>query len=295
MLVSELIKNHQVKVLDNLMYGYDGLIPHIGNKNFTFIKGDVRDEKVLKKSLKDVDFVIHLAAIVGYPACRADTKSANDINYIATKKLVKNSKMPVLFASTGSCYGKVEEICREDTPLKPLTEYAKTKILAEKEIKKASDYIILRFSTGFGLSFRPRFDLLVNDFVVRAVQNKELVIYEKDYWRTFIHVKDIVRCYLFSIDNFYKMNNNTYNVGSENLCFTKEQVANKIKKYVDFYLKFAEFGTDPDKRNYKVSFEKIRKMGFKTKYDLDYGIIEMKKAAEIMKPTEKYYNSRMYG
>jgi nucleoside-diphosphate-sugar epimerase len=235
-----------------------------------------------------------LAAIVGYPACKANIKNANEVNYIGTKKLVKNCKVPIIFASSGSCYGHVENICTEETPLKPLTEYAKTKILAEKEIKKASDYIILRFSTGFGLSLRQRFDLLINDFVIRAVQNKELIIYEKDYWRTFIHVKDMVRCYLFALDNFEKLNQGIYNVGSESLCLTKEQVARKIKKYVDFYLKFAEFGSDPDKRNYKVSFEKIRNCGFKTKYDLDYGIIEMKKAAEIMKPNEKYYNSRMF-
>jgi len=156
------------------------------------------------------------------------------------------------------------------------------------------DFVIYRFSTGFGLSPRIRLDLLVNDFLFRAIKEKELIIYEKDYWRSFIHVKDMVRSLVFAIENFEKMNNEIYNVGSEKLCLTKEDIALKIKDYVDYYLKFAEFGSDPDQRNYKVSFKKIKSLGFKLKYNLDYGIKEMMKAFKFIEPKEFYYNNKVF-
>jgi len=286
-------EQHKVKVLDNLTYGYHSLLPITGDPNFEFMYGDIRSVDDIKKAIKNVDLIIHLAAIVGYPACKSKPKVAHEINYIGTKKLVDNCNVPIIFASTGSGYGSVNDICNEDTPSNPLTEYAISKIEAEKEIQNCSDFIICRFSTGFGLSYRPRLDLLINYFVYRAVKNKELIVYEKDYWRSFIHIKDMVRSFLFALENFDKMNCEIYNVGSEDLCFTKEQVALHIKKYVDFYLKFAEFGEDPDKRNYKVSFEKIGKLGFRTIYDLDYGIKEMAKAFPYMDQQDWYFNNKV--
>jgi nucleoside-diphosphate-sugar epimerase len=249
--------------------------------------------KDIKNALQDVDFIIHLAAIVGYPACKAQPNLANDVNYIGTKKLVKMCDVPVIFASTGSCYGHIDEMCNEDTPLNPQTEYAISKINAENAIKKCSDFIIYRFSTGFGLSLRPRLDLLINDFVARAVKNKELIVYEKDYYRAFIYIKDMVKSFLFALDHFDTMNHEIYNVGSEALCVTKGDVALRIKKYVDFHLKFADFDRDPDKRNYKVSFEKIHDIGFSTKYNLDYGIKEMVKALSFLDQKECYYNDKV--
>jgi len=293
-LVPELLTQHEVKVLDNLTYGYNGLLPNIGNPNFEFIYGDVRNLKDIKKALKGVDFVIHLAAIVGYPACKAQPNIANEVNYLATKKLVKESDAPIIFASTGSCYGHIDKECTETTSLDPQTEYAISKINAEKVIKECSDFIIYRFSTGFGLSLRPRLDLLINDFVTRAVKNKELIVYEKDYYRTFIHVKDVVGSLLFALDHFDEMNHEIYNVGSEDLCLTKGDIAFRIRKYVDFHLKFADFGIDPDKRNYKVSFKKIHDLGFETKYSIDYGIKELVKAIPFMDQKECYYNDKVF-
>lgn len=290
-LIPELLKRCKVRVLDNLTYGYDGIIPHLGNKNFEFVRGDIRDASVIKKVLKDVDFVIHLAAIVGYPACKARPKLANEINHLGTKNLVNQCSVPIIFASSGSNYGNVKGDCNEETQLNPLTEYGWSKVKAEEEIQKNSDYVIYRFSTGFGLSPRIRLDLLVNDFLFRAMKDKELIIYEKDYWRSFIHVKDMAESLIFALENFEKMNHEIYNVGSENLCLTKEDVALKIKNYVDYYLKFAGFDIDPDQRNYKVSFKKIRSLGFKIKYDIDYGIREMIKAFEFIEPRECYYNN----
>jgi len=292
-LVPELLERYKVRVLDNLIYGYDGIIPHLGNPNFEFVRGDIRDGNVIKNVLKDVDFVIHLAAIVGYPACKAKPQLANETNYLSTKNLVNQCKVPIIFASSGSNYGNIKGDCNEETQLNPLTEYGWSKVKAEEEIQKNSDYIIYRFSTGFGLSPRMRLDLLVNDFLFKAMKDKELIIYEKDYWRTFIHVKDMAESLIFALENFEKMNHEIYNVGNETLCLTKEDVALKIKNYVDYYLKFAEFGRDPDQRNYKVSFKKMRSLGFKTKYDLDYGIREMMKAFEFIEPRECYYNNRV--
>jgi len=293
-LLPELLKKHQVRVLDNLTYGYYGLIPHISNPNFEFLCGDIRNVKDIKEALKSVDLVVHLAAVVGYPACKAQPDIAKEINHLGAKKLVENCKIPIIFTSSGSCYGTVDSICDEKSPVRPLTEYAISKIKAEKEIQKNSDYVIYRFSTGFGVSLRPRLDLLVNDFVVKALKNKELIIFERDYWRTFIHVKDMVRSLIFAIDHFDEMNHEIFNVGSEDLCYTKEEVALCIKKYVEYYLKFAEFGEDPDKRNYKVSFKKINDLGFKTKYSLDYGIKEMIKALQFLEQKETYFNDRVF-
>jgi nucleoside-diphosphate-sugar epimerase len=293
-LIPELLERYKVRVLDNLTYGYDGIIPHLGNQNFEFVRGDIRDASIIKKILKDVDFVIHLAAIVGYPACKAKPKLADEINHLGTKNLVNQCSVPIIFTSSGSNYGNVEGSCDEETQLNPLTEYGWSKVKAEKEVQKNSDYIIYRFSTGFGLSPRMRLDLLVNDFLFKAMKNKELIIYEKDYWRSFIHVKDMAVSLIFALENFEKMNHEIYNIGNETLCLTKEDVALKIKNYVDYYLKFAGFGTDPDQRNYRVSFKKIRSLGFKTKYDIDYGIREMIKAFEFIEPKEYYYNNRVF-
>ncbi len=292
-LLTKLVKNYNVRVIDNLVYGYNGLIPHLGDANFEFIRGDIRDTELLKKSLENIDFVIHLAAIVGYPACKARPGLAHDINYFGTKNLVKHCNVPIIYASTGSNYGHVKEICYEKTPLNPLTEYGQSKAKAEEEIKK-TDHVIYRFSTGFGLSPRMRLDLLVNDFLFRAVREKELIVYEKDYWRSFIHIKDMARSLIFAIENYDEMKNQVFNIGSKDCCMTKEDVALKIKEYVDYYLKFANFGHDPDQRNYRVSFQKINFLGFKTKYNIDDGIEEMLNLYEFLEPKECYYNNKVF-
>lgn len=293
-LVPELLKKYEVRVLDNLTYGYYGILPHLGNPNFEFIMGDIRNTEDIKRSLKGIDFIIHLAAIVGYPACKAKPDLAYDVNYIGTRNLVELCSVPIIFASSGSNYGKVNDVCCEETSLNPLTEYGITKAKGEKVIMTHTDFIIYRFSTGFGLSLRPRLDLLVNDFLIRAMKDKELVVFEKDYWRAFIHVRDMALSFIFAIKNFAKMNGKIYNVGSEELCLRKEDVALKIKNYVDYYLKFAEFEADPDQRNYRPSFQKIRSLGFEVKYDLDYGIQEMMKAFEFIERKEIYYNNKVF-
>ena len=244
--------------------------------------------------MKDADFIIHLAAIVGYPACKAKPDLAYDVNYIGTKNIVEKSKVPIIFPSTGSIYGQIENICNEESDINPLTEYGKTKTKAEDVLLQHSDFVIYRFSTGFGISPRPRLDLLVNDFLIHAMKDKELIVFEKDYWRSFIHVKDMSNSLIFALENFDRMNGEIYNIGCENLCLTKEDVALKIKEYIDYNLKFAEFDTDPDKRNYKVCFKKIKSLGFNINCSLDDGIKEMMNAFESMKIRDDYYNYKVF-
>ncbi|MCK9596972.1 NAD(P)-dependent oxidoreductase [Candidatus Pacearchaeota archaeon] len=275
-------EGYKVKVLDNLMYNQTNHLPHLINKNFEFVWGDIRDKSTVKKVIKDADIILHLAAIVGVPACNRDPKLAEQTNIIGARNinLLRNKKQPLIYASTGSNYGKLDEICTEKSPLNPVSLYGKTKSQAEKEIMEKGNSVALRFATGFGVSPRFRFDsLLINDFVYQAHKNKYLVLYERKAKRTFIHVKDMVDSYIFTLDNLDKMLNEIYNVGSEKMNFTKEEIAVKIKeKMKNINLFFGEIGEDEDKRDYEVSYEKIRKVGFETKISLEDGIEELVKA-----------------
>ena len=293
-LISVLLeKNYNVVVYDCLNHGGDSIIPFIGKKNFTFIKGDVRDFNNLKKYVNKADSVIHLAAIVGFPACRQNPTLANEVNVNGTENLIKSlsKNQLIVSASTGSNYGDLtEEICTEETPLKPLSIYGVTKTKSEEMLHNTGQAINYRYATAFGLSPRLRLDLLINDFVYHAVKIKNLIIYEKHFYRTFIHVYDMAKSILFALENNDKMIGNIYNVGSEKMNFTKEQIALKIKEKIDFYLHFAEIGEDPDKRNYYVSYKKIKALGYETTIDVDQGIDELIQAMELINITSKYTN-----
>ena len=287
-------ENYNITVLDNLSSGGDSLLSFMGNKNFNFIKGDIRDKTLINQLVDKADIIINLAAIVGFPACRKSPILAEEVNYQGSLNVlngVKRKDQLLLCASTGSNYGDlVDEICTEETPLKPLSIYGVTKTKAEKKFHDTGQAICFRFATAFGLSPRLRLDLLINDFVYNAVKTKNLIIYEKHFYRTFIHVHDIARSFHFAISNSEKMIGNIYNVGSENMNFTKQEVAEKIKAKVDFYLHFAEIGEDADKRNYFVSYKKINDLGFKTEIDIDTGIDELIKGMELINISSKYYN-----
>ena len=284
----------KITVIDNLSSGGDSLLSFMGNKNFTFIKGDIRDKSLVNKEVERADIIVNLAAIVGFPACRKNPDLAEEVNYNGSLNIldaVKRKDQLLLCASTGSNYGDlVDEICTEETPLKSLSIYGVTKTKAEKKFHETGQAICYRFATAFGLSPRLRLDLLINDFVYNAVKTKNLIIYEKHFYRTFIHVDDIARSFDFAIKNSKKMLGNIYNVGSEKMNFTKQEVAEKIKAKVDFYLHFAEIGEDADKRNYFVSYKKINDLGFETKIDIDTGIDELIKGMELINISSKYYN-----
>ncbi len=282
-LTDKLLDNgYKVRVLDNLMYDQICHLPFFINKNFEFIWGDIRNRITVKEALKNVDAILHLAAIVGAPACKKYPKLAKAVNLGGTKNIngLRSKEQPLIYASTGSNYGKLDEICTEKSPLNPVSLYGKTKSQAEKEIMDRGNAVILRFATGFGISPRFRYDsLLINDFVYQACKNKQLVVYEADVKRTFIHVWDMAQSYLFTLDNLKKMRDEVYNVGSEKMNYTKREIVLKIKEKIPpFFLYFAEIGEDEDKRDYEVSYEKIRKVGFKTKISLEEGIDELVKA-----------------
>lgn len=280
-LVDKLLdEQYKVRVLDNLMYGQSCHLPFFINKNFEFIWGDIRDEKTVSNALKDVDIILHLAAAVGAPFCSSNPKLAKEINVEGTKNLnsLRSNNQPLIYASTGSNYGKLDELCTEKSPLNPTSIYAKTKCQAEKETLDKGNAVALRFATAFGVSPRFRYDsLLINDFVYQACRTKQLVVYEADAKRTFIHVRDMVDSYLFTLNNLDKMRDEIFNVGSEKMNCSKKDIALKIKEKVPLHLFFAEIAEDEDKRNYVVSYEKIRKIGigFETKISLDEGIEEL--------------------
>ena len=284
---------YYVRVLDNISMGGQGMLPNFAKKNFEFVKGDIRDSKIVKKSVEGMDYIIHLAGIVGYPACRKDPKVSREINLTGTKNIVEasNKKIPILYASTGSNYGKlINKFCTETTPLNPLSDYGKQKTQSEELVKKNKNFIIYRFATAFGLSPRLRLDLLINDFCYRAVKEKTLIVYEKEFMRTFIHVRDMGRSFLHALENFKQMNGEIYNVGDNSMNFSKEQVCQEILKKVDYYLHFADSGKDMDQRDYMVSYEKIEKTGFHCTISLEEGIEEMVKAAEVIEIKNPYTN-----
>jgi len=288
-----LAQGHKVRVYDSLKFGGHGLLPCCEHNSFELIKGDVTDEAGVKKALEGVDAIIHLAAIVGYPACKKEPHLAQATNVEGTRTLLSLRKpdQKFLFASTGSIYGAVPDyICNEDTPRAPITLYGETKASAEQMVLEAGNGIAYRYATAFGVSNRMRLDLMPNDFTYQAVKNRNLIVYEGGFKRTFVHVRDMARSFLFALEKWDSVKDDVYNVGHESMNFTKEDVARKILEHVNYYLHFAEFGSDADQRNYEVSYEKIRAKGFETTVDLDRGIAELVRAAQLIEFQNPFAN-----
>jgi len=292
-LVPEMLRlGYKVRVLDNLLYGQDSLLGCFYDRSFEFVRGDVCDRPAVTKAVAGCDAVVHLAAIVGAPACRAHPGRAREVNVQGTANLdrARGADVPVIFASTGSVYGAVEGICTEQTPLNPLSVYAETKRDAERLLLDSGNAIAYRFATGFGLSPRLRLDLMVNDFAFQAVKNGYLLLYEKDFRRTFIHVRDMARALIHALENLERMRDEVYNVGNERMNYTKEDVALAIRKKVEYQIYYADVGTDADRRNYTVSFEKVRQAGFETNTSLEEGIDELLRGYEMVSLRSPYSN-----
>jgi nucleoside-diphosphate-sugar epimerase len=288
-------KGFKVTVYDSLLFNNgDKLISYISNKNFTFILGNILDKDKLKESIKNHDIVIHLAALVGFPICREKgEKKSYDINVVGTQNIIDSMEdsQYLLFGSTGSNYGEVIGICTEETILNPLSIYGKTKTEAENRVVGRNNSTAFRFATAFGISSRLRLDLLVNDLTYKAVTEGYAVIYESNFMRTFIHVRDIANVFLFAIENQEKMKNNVYNVGSDQMNFSKKEICELIKKELpNTYFNYADVGEDADKRNYIVSYEKINKLGYTTTITIEEGIRELIKTIPLIKINNPYYN-----
>ena len=272
-------KGYQVVLLDKLIFGQK---PYSDKENFKFINGDVRDFDLVKKIIEENDFdvVIPLAALVGAPICSKYIIEAEQINYSSCNFLFENLKknIKIILPVSNSGYGIAEhnKPCTEESPLNPISVYGVTKVKSENSLIKRGNYISLRLATIFGMSPRMRLDLLVNNFVYDAITKKYLEIFEGKFKRNYVHIKDVARVFIFCIENFDRLKNNVYNFGLENVNLTKIELAESIKKHIDgFNYVLNEFGHDPDKRDYIVSNQKILKTGFKFKFSLDEGIIEL--------------------
>ena len=278
---------YQVTVIDNLMYQQKTLFHLCANPRFDFVFGDARDERMIHGLVKKADVLIPMAGVVGVPACELDPWLAKSVNLEAVRLLnrLRSPQQLVIFPTTNSGYGanSGDVLCTEDTPLEPISLYGRTKVQAEAEMLETSNVISLRLATVFGTSPRLRLDLLVNHFVCAAITEGFIVIFEKDFKRNYVHIRDVADCFLHSVEHADQMVGRPFNLGLDAANLSKEELALKVKEHVpNFYISFSESGSDPDKRNYIVSNQRLREAGFEARRSLDQGIKELLKGYRIM-------------
>lgn len=287
-LCGELLREgYAVTVLDSLVYGQSPLLTLASDPHFNFVKGDVLDERVVKDLVAKHDAVVHLAAIVGAPACKANPTLARLVNLDAVEMLVRHlsTSQKLLFPNTNSGYGigKKDEECTEDSPLTPVSEYGKQKVAAEKIVLNKNG-ISFRLATVFGMSPRMRLDLMVNDFTYRAYSDHSIVLFEEHFRRNFIHVRDVANAFVFGLREYERMKGGVFNVGLSEANLTKRELCERIREHVtDFYIHSAEIGSDPDRRDYIVSNAKIESFGFRPQHSLDDGITELLKGFPMLR------------
>lgn len=279
---------YQVTVLDALNFAQQPHFHLCANPNYEFVFGDVRNEALLKKLVSKADVVIPLAAVVGAPACDRDPWFTKAVNFDAIK-LINRMRSPeqfLIYPMTNSGYGiqGAEAMCTEESPLKPISLYGTTKVDGEKEVLSTKNSVSLRLATVFGMSPRMRVDLLVNHFTYLAFSEGFLVVFEKDFKRNFVHVRDVADCMIHCIQNSKKMTGRPYNVGLDSANMSKEELAMRVKEQMpNFFVHFAEVGSDPDKRDYIVSNQRLREAGFEAKRSIDDGIRELLKGFQMMR------------
>ena len=287
-------EGHRVMVLDNFLYRQASLLDCCPYERFSIINGDARDEETVKTAVFEKDFVFPLAAIVGFPACGRDKVAARTTNFGAIETLlaVRDSATKIVFPCTNSGYGIGENgvECTEKSPINPLSLYGQTKVWAERLVLSEENTCAFRFATLFGVSPRMRIDLLVNDFVYRAVNDRSITVFEGKSMRNFLHVQDACGAFMFAMEHFDDMKGETFNCGLSNANLSKLQLCEKIKEHIPaFSFSEAAVGEDPDKRNYVVSNAKFEKLGFRPSKSLDDGIEELIKAYSII--TNKFYGN----
>jgi len=284
-------EGYEVTVLDNFMYGQTSLLSCCYRQELKIVRGDVRDEQLVKKLVSGHDVILPLACLTGAPACQANPILAEQVNLEAIRMLLRwrSKHQMVIFPTTNSGYGIGQEgiFCTEETPLRPVSLYGRLKVKAEKAIMDAGNSISLRLATAFGVSPRMRLDLLVNDFTYRAVTDGFVVLFQAHFKRNYVHVRDIARAFLHCLRNFPVMKEQVYNVGLSEANLSKLELCQEIRKQVpNFYFVEAEVGEDVDKRNYIVSNEKIERTGFKAVISLAEGIRELIKGYQVVRRTQ---------
>ena len=294
-LVTKLLElNYRVTVIDSLKFSSKSLNHLFNNNNLIFIKGDVRNKKLMKKLVKNNEFIVPLAALVGAPLCEKNKKEAINVNLDSIKTLVKNvtRKNKIIYLTTNSGYGVGEKnkYCDENSPLNPISLYGRTKVNAESYVMKCKNAIGFRLATVFGYSYRMRTDLLVNNFVFKSVNQKKLTLFEPHFRRNYIHVNDVVDGIIYSIKNFNRLKSNIYNLGLSSANLTKLMLALRIKRQIkSLKITIIKNRKDPDQRDYFVSNKKIEKKGFKAKIKIEKGIKELIKVFTFSK--EKIINN----
>jgi nucleoside-diphosphate-sugar epimerase len=281
-------RGFRVRVLDSFLFSQTGLLACCAHPNFTVIRGDCRDAATVKTAVTGADYILPLAALVGAPICDADKTAATTVNLESIRLLLslRSKEQRIVYPCTNSGYGIGERnnFCTEETPLRPISLYGRTKVEAEQAILEDGSAISLRLATVFGVSPRMRLDLLVNDFVYRAVTDRCLVIFEGHFKRNYIHVRDVARAFLHAVDRFERMRDRPYNVGLSDANLSKLELCATIKEQLPGFTYIeAPIGEDPDKRDYIVSNERVERTGFKPKYSLKFGIAELIKAYTIIR------------
>lgn len=288
-IVPELLKaGHEVTVVDSLMYQQPSLLDCCHWQSLKIVRGDARDEKLIAREIKDVDYILPLSCLTGAPLCAKDPVAAQTTNLDAIKLILRlrTSQQRIVFPTTNSGYGIGEKnrFCDEQTPLRPISLYGRLKVDAEQAILKDGNCITFRLATVFGISPRMRVDLLVNDFTYRAVTDKFVVLFEAHFKRNYIHIRDVARAFLFGMEHFESMKNNAYNVGLDDANLSKWELCEEIKKIIpDFTFLESPVGEDPDKRDYIVSNAKIKAAGFVPQVSLQQGIEELIKGYQILR------------
>jgi nucleoside-diphosphate-sugar epimerase len=277
----------RVTALDNLKYGQHTLFHLCANPRFSFVFGDARDESLIRTQITSADVIIPLAAVVGAPACDRDPLSAESVNLGAIRLVnrLRSSNQLVVFPTTNSGYGTKsgETYCTEETPFEPISLYGRTKACAEAEVLACDGTIALRLATVFGMSPRMRLDLLVNHFVYAAATDRYLVLFEEHFKRNYVHIRDVADCIHHAITHADAMMGRTYNVGLDDANLSKRELASIIQRHVpEFVVHASPIGSDPDKRNYIVSNQRLREAGFVASRTLDEGIVELLKGYAAM-------------
>jgi len=286
-----LAAGHRVTVVDNFMFGQATLLHLCSNPALDIIRGDARDTSLMRKVVADHDVIIPLAALVGAPLCDRDPHAATAVNFEAIRDInrMRSAGQLIVYPTTNSGYGTKSGArhCTEETPLEPISLYGRTKVDAEQEVLSSPNAITLRLATVFGLSPRMRLDLLVNHFVHAAVTDGYIVIFEKDFKRNYIHIRDVADCFVHCLEHRSAMVGRPYNAGLDDANLSKEELALKVKEHVPgFYLHFSEVGSDPDKRNYIVSNQRLREAGFQARRSLDDGIRELLKGYKMIRKNQ---------
>jgi nucleoside-diphosphate-sugar epimerase len=281
-------KGYSVTVLDNFMFKQNSLMDCCRESGFEVVRGDCRDSALMGNLIKDKDIIIPLAALVGAPLCDLNREAALSTNLGAVQMICKlaGKDQKIIYPTTNSGYGIGEKnkFCTEETPLKPISLYGTTKSDAEKAVLDRGNSVTFRLATVFGVSPRMRMDLLVNDFVYRAMADRAVVIFEGHFKRNYIHIRDVAKVFLHAIENFEAMKGRPYNVGLEDANLSKIELCEEIKKLLPKFV-FIEspIGEDPDKRDYIVSNQRILSTGFKPDWSLPLGIRELLKAYTVLR------------